>query len=473
MADNPDCIAQEKSNGTAGRKRRSRPGHSVRQPRWRRGRGYKTRGRSRPAPIRDITTRPDAGSRNQPPWRRGGFEPTAGVRPAPIRDNTTRPGTGPRQQLPWRRGGFEPTAGVNLRRSGTTRQDRAPVLDNSCHGGGGGIRTHGRRQPAPIRDNTTRPGTGPRQQLPWRRGWDSNPRQASTCADQEQHAKTGHRSSTTAAMAEGVGFEPTAGVNLRRSGTTRQDRAPVLDNSCHGGGGGIRTHGRRQPAPIRNNTPRPGTGPRNQLPWRRGWDSNPRQASTCADQEQHAKTGHRSSESAAMAEGVGFEPTAGVNLRRSGTTRQDRAPVLGISCHGGGGGIRTHGRRQPAPIRNNTPRPGTGPRNQLPWRRGWDSNPRQASTCADQEQHAKTGHRSSESAAMAEGVGFEPTAGVNLRRSGTTRQDRAPVLGISCHGGGGGIRTHGRRQPAPVFKTGAFDHSATPPRLPGGNFSIP
>ena len=31
-------------------------------------------------------------------------------------------------------------------------------------------------------------------------------------------------------------------------------------------------------------------------------------------------------------------------------------------------------------------------------------------------------------------------------------------------GGGGGIRTHGRRKPTPVFKTGAFDHSATPPR---------
>ena len=30
-------------------------------------------------------------------------------------------------------------------------------------------------------------------------------------------------------------------------------------------------------------------------------------------------------------------------------------------------------------------------------------------------------------------------------------------------GGGGGIRTHGRLSPTSVFKTGAFNHSATPP----------
>src|SRR4051794_13987720 len=30
--------------------------------------------------------------------------------------------------------------------------------------------------------------------------------------------------------------------------------------------------------------------------------------------------------------------------------------------------------------------------------------------------------------------------------------------------GGGGIRTHGPRERTPVFKTGAIDHSATPPR---------
>jgi hypothetical protein len=32
-------------------------------------------------------------------------------------------------------------------------------------------------------------------------------------------------------------------------------------------------------------------------------------------------------------------------------------------------------------------------------------------------------------------------------------------------GGGGGIRTHGRREPSVVFKTTALNHSATPPRL--------
>ncbi len=31
------------------------------------------------------------------------------------------------------------------------------------------------------------------------------------------------------------------------------------------------------------------------------------------------------------------------------------------------------------------------------------------------------------------------------------------------YGGGGGIRTHERFNPLPVFKTGAFNHSATPP----------
>ena len=33
-------------------------------------------------------------------------------------------------------------------------------------------------------------------------------------------------------------------------------------------------------------------------------------------------------------------------------------------------------------------------------------------------------------------------------------------------GGGGGIRTHGRLSPTSVFKTGAFNHSATPPTAP-------
>ena len=37
-------------------------------------------------------------------------------------------------------------------------------------------------------------------------------------------------------------------------------------------------------------------------------------------------------------------------------------------------------------------------------------------------------------------------------------------------GGGGGIRTHGGLSPSLVFKTSAFDHSATPPGqvLPSG-----
>src|SRR5205823_12212580 len=36
------------------------------------------------------------------------------------------------------------------------------------------------------------------------------------------------------------------------------------------------------------------------------------------------------------------------------------------------------------------------------------------------------------------------------------------VLGLD--GGRGGIRTHGRLAPSPVFKTGALNHSATRPR---------
>ena len=34
---------------------------------------------------------------------------------------------------------------------------------------------------------------------------------------------------------------------------------------------------------------------------------------------------------------------------------------------------------------------------------------------------------------------------------------------LKLNGGGGGIRTHGRLSPTSVFKTGAFNHSATPP----------
>lgn len=34
---------------------------------------------------------------------------------------------------------------------------------------------------------------------------------------------------------------------------------------------------------------------------------------------------------------------------------------------------------------------------------------------------------------------------------------------MQVSGGGGGIRTHDELAPIPVFETGAFDHSATPP----------
>ena len=37
------------------------------------------------------------------------------------------------------------------------------------------------------------------------------------------------------------------------------------------------------------------------------------------------------------------------------------------------------------------------------------------------------------------------------------------IYGRRINGGGGGIRTHGRLSPTSVFKTGAFNHSATPP----------
>src|SRR5690606_5096604 len=38
----------------------------------------------------------------------------------------------------------------------------------------------------------------------------------------------------------------------------------------------------------------------------------------------------------------------------------------------------------------------------------------------------------------------------------------------NANNGGGGIRTHGEPKPTPVFKTGAFNHSATPPGSPDG-----
>ena len=41
------------------------------------------------------------------------------------------------------------------------------------------------------------------------------------------------------------------------------------------------------------------------------------------------------------------------------------------------------------------------------------------------------------------------------------------LRGFAISGGGGGIRTHGTLSRTPVFKTGAFDHSAISP-LPVG-----
>jgi hypothetical protein len=38
------------------------------------------------------------------------------------------------------------------------------------------------------------------------------------------------------------------------------------------------------------------------------------------------------------------------------------------------------------------------------------------------------------------------------------------IVGKQGDGGRGGIRTHERREPLPVFKTGALNHSATLPR---------
>jgi hypothetical protein len=40
---------------------------------------------------------------------------------------------------------------------------------------------------------------------------------------------------------------------------------------------------------------------------------------------------------------------------------------------------------------------------------------------------------------------------------------KATLLGGFIYGGEAGIRTLGRDKPTPVFKTGAFDHSATSP----------
>jgi hypothetical protein len=44
---------------------------------------------------------------------------------------------------------------------------------------------------------------------------------------------------------------------------------------------------------------------------------------------------------------------------------------------------------------------------------------------------------------------------------------------ISCFGGGGEIRTHERLATLPVFKTGAFNRSATPPKVKLYGVSLP
>ncbi len=64
-----------------------------------------------------------------------------------------------------------------------------------------------------------------------------------------------------------------------------------------------------------------------------------------------------------------------------------------------------------------------------------------------------------------EGAGFGQ-GGSSQRREPSHRKP-APAGNRSQGerlGGGGGIRTRGPREGTPVFKTGAFDHSATPPR---------
>ncbi len=58
--------------------------------------------------------------------------------------------------------------------------------------------------------------------------------------------------------------------------------------------------------------------------------------------------------------------------------------------------------------------------------------------------------------------GLEPLQGQESLANSVAKQTSAANLRNLC-GGGGGIRTHERRKPLPVFKTGAFNRSATPP----------
>ena len=58
---------------------------------------------------------------------------------------------------------------------------------------------------------------------------------------------------------------------------------------------------------------------------------------------------------------------------------------------------------------------------------------------------------------------------VDEEKTAAPGNDATPCLAGGCRGlsgivsGGGGIRTHGRLAPTPVFETGPFNHSGTPP----------
>jgi hypothetical protein len=57
-----------------------------------------------------------------------------------------------------------------------------------------------------------------------------------------------------------------------------------------------------------------------------------------------------------------------------------------------------------------------------------------------------------------------PVPGQSHRRISAPRTSRDEIVNLRLSGGGGGIRTHERLSSLPIFKTGAFNHSATPPR---------
>ncbi len=67
---------------------------------------------------------------------------------------------------------------------------------------------------------------------------------------------------------------------------------------------------------------------------------------------------------------------------------------------------------------------------------------------------------------------FGGTAGNNCKEEtyetfkykGSATDKNSNKHGEIKHGGGGGIRTHGTVSRTPVFKTGALNHSATPPQ---------